>query len=196
MSLTGQQKTNWGGSEQLVTYPLDLIVSIAVRLAALCLSFVLLPRIRDWRIALLSLMLALMATQQGLRLLGVRSEAAGLVVSVLALLVVVFVGKLILEQKSAERNLKELNDNLERHIEERTRELKMANIRLQDALAHVKMLSGLLPVCSSCRRIRDNEGSWVQMELYIRDHSEADFSHGICPECARRLYPDHCKDGE
>ncbi len=179
-----------------MTYPLDLIVSIAVRLAALCLSFVLLPRIRDWRIALLSLMLALMATQQGLRLLGVRSEAAGLVVSVLALLVVVFVGKLILEQKSAERNLKELNDNLERHIEERTRELKMANIRLQDALAHVKMLSGLLPVCSSCRRIRDNEGSWVQMELYIRDHSEADFSHGICPECARRLYPDHCKDGE
>lgn len=58
------------------------------------------------------------------------------------------------------------------------------------ALADVKVLSGLLPVCASCKRIRDDEGYWKQIESYIRDHSEAEFSHGICPDCARKLYPD------
>jgi len=61
---------------------------------------------------------------------------------------------------------------------------------LQDALAKVKTLGGLLPICSSCKRIRDDKGYWTQIEAYIRDHSEADFSHGICPECVKKLYPD------
>ncbi len=61
---------------------------------------------------------------------------------------------------------------------------------LQEALAKVKMLSGLLPICSVCKKIRDDTGYWQQLEIYIRDHSEAMFSHGICPECAKRLYPD------
>jgi len=61
---------------------------------------------------------------------------------------------------------------------------------LQKALASVKQLSGFLPICSSCKKIRDDNGYWTQIEGYIRDHSEADFSHGICPECAKKLYPD------
>jgi len=59
---------------------------------------------------------------------------------------------------------------------------------LQDALAKVKTLSGLLPVCSACKKIRDDTGYWNQMEAFIRDHSDADFTHSICPECAKKLY--------
>jgi PAS domain S-box-containing protein len=61
---------------------------------------------------------------------------------------------------------------------------------LQDALARVKTLSGLLPICSSCKKIRDDKGYWTQLEAYIRDHSEAEFSHSICPECRKKLYDD------
>lgn len=61
---------------------------------------------------------------------------------------------------------------------------------LQGALDKVKQLSGLLPICASCKKIRDDNGYWNQIESYIRDHSEAEFSHGICPDCAKRLYPD------
>ena len=62
---------------------------------------------------------------------------------------------------------------------------------LQDALAKVKLLSGLLAMCASCKRIRDEQGSWRPLELYIRSHSEADFTHGICPECLQKLYPEY-----
>lgn len=62
--------------------------------------------------------------------------------------------------------------------------------KLLTALAEVKTLSGLLPICSNCKRIRNQDGGWEQMEVYIRDRSGADFSHGICPECERTLYPD------
>jgi hypothetical protein len=62
---------------------------------------------------------------------------------------------------------------------------------LQDALARVKGLSGLLPICASCKKIRDEKGQWHYLEIYIRDHTEADFSHGICPECRQRLYTEH-----
>lgn len=61
---------------------------------------------------------------------------------------------------------------------------------LQEALAKVKTLSGLLPICASCKKVRDDTGYWNQIESYIRDHSEADFSHSICPQCAKELYPD------
>jgi len=60
---------------------------------------------------------------------------------------------------------------------------------LRQALARVKTLSGLLPICASCKKIRDDRGYWNQIESYIRDHSEAQFTHGLCPECMSRLYP-------
>jgi len=65
---------------------------------------------------------------------------------------------------------------------------------LQDALAKVKALSGMLPICASCKKIRDDKGYWSQIEAYISDHSEAEFSHGICPDCARRIYGDFYKE--
>ena len=63
-------------------------------------------------------------------------------------------------------------------------------LELQEALAKIKTLSGLLPICSSCKKIRDDKGDWSQIETYIRDHTEADFSHGLCPACADELYPE------
>jgi len=59
---------------------------------------------------------------------------------------------------------------------------------LQSALRRVKMLSGLLPICSSCKKIRDDRGRWQPLEAYIHGHSEAEFTHGICPDCGRELY--------
>jgi AmiR/NasT family two-component response regulator len=73
-------------------------------------------------------------------------------------------------------------------------ELRRLNAELEAALAHVKTLSGLLPICASCNKIRDDEGYWQRVEVYIRDHSDADFTHGICPECAMRLYPQLYED--
>jgi len=72
--------------------------------------------------------------------------------------------------------------------------LRQVNAALEAALAQVKQLSGLLPICAACKKIRDDEGYWQQIEVYIRDHSEATFTHSICPECTRTLYPDFCDD--
>ncbi|MDI9526415.1 MAG: hypothetical protein QM299_05335 [Pseudomonadota bacterium] len=77
----------------------------------------------------------------------------------------------------------ELNQTLEQKVEERTAELKKS-------MARVKVLSGLLPICASCKKIRDDQGYWKRIEAYIHEHSEAQFSHGICPECAKKIYPE------
>ncbi|MBF0476201.1 MAG: hypothetical protein HQK59_10270 [Deltaproteobacteria bacterium] len=69
-------------------------------------------------------------------------------------------------------------------------ERKRLVIELQEALNKVKLLSGMLPICAACKKIRDDQGYWTQIESYIRKHSEAQFTHGICPDCAKRLYPD------
>lgn len=62
--------------------------------------------------------------------------------------------------------------------------------KLQDALNKIKTLKGIIPICAACKKIRDDKGYWNQIESYIKEHSEADFSHGICPECAEKLYPE------
>ncbi len=69
-------------------------------------------------------------------------------------------------------------------------ELRMEKQRLEKALEEIKTLKGLLPICSSCKKIRDDQGYWKEIEDYIGSHSDAQFSHGICPDCARKLYPD------
>ena len=61
---------------------------------------------------------------------------------------------------------------------------------LQKSLEEIRTLRGILPICASCKKIRDDKGYWTQIESYIRDHSEANFSHSICPECKKKLYPD------
>ena len=62
---------------------------------------------------------------------------------------------------------------------------------LQEALAEIKTLQGILPICSYCKKIRDDKGYWEQIEEYIQDHSEAEFSHSLCSECAKKYYPDY-----
>jgi PAS domain S-box-containing protein len=85
-----------------------------------------------------------------------------------------------------------------RDITERQRvrkEREKLIIELKEALAKVKTLKGLLPICAWCKKIRDDQGYWQQIEAYVRDHTEADFSHGICPACAQKFkYPDKMND--
>ena len=75
---------------------------------------------------------------------------------------------------------------------EKEREALIDN--LKKSLTKVRQLSGLLPICASCKKIRDDKGYWNQIETYIRDHSEAEFSHGICPECSKKLYPEYHRE--
>ncbi len=119
----------------------------------------------------------------------------------------------ISRRKAAERKVKEQQGNLELLVEKRTRELVQANenlqkdiverkrlfdekesliTELQEALAKVRTLSGFLPICASCKKIRDDKGYWKQVEAYIGEHTDAEFSHGICPDCSKKLYPDFC----
>ena len=67
--------------------------------------------------------------------------------------------------------------------------LEKTTARLQEALDNIETLEGLLPICANCKNIRDDDGYWQQVEVYIRQHSKVNFSHSICPECAHKLYP-------
>jgi PAS domain S-box-containing protein len=80
------------------------------------------------------------------------------------------------------------SDITERKLTEEERE-KLIH-ELQNALAEVKTLSGLLPICAHCKNIRDDKGYWNKIENYIHQHSGTQFSHGICPECTKKYYPD------
>jgi len=85
-------------------------------------------------------------------------------------------------------------NNVERRRAAHEKELLIAELR--EAIGKVKTLRGFLPICSSCKKIRDDKGYWEQIETYIRDHSEVELSHSICPECARKLYPNlYARDG-
>lgn len=84
-----------------------------------------------------------------------------------------------------------------RELQQLRREAVVRNQELSDSLealkqerARVKVLSGMLPICASCKKIQDDDGYWEQLESFIDRHSEAVFSHGLCPSCAKELYPD------
>jgi hypothetical protein len=89
-----------------------------------------------------------------------------------------------------------IGSQMERHVRDIAEHKRVQEERekliaqLQEALTKVKQLSGMLPICARCKKIRDDKGYWSQIEVYIRDRSEAEFSHGICPECAKELYPE------
>ncbi len=74
---------------------------------------------------------------------------------------------------------------------QKARELERVNRKLQEALETIKTLEGILPICANCKKIRDESGEWQSLERYIGDRSNAVFSHGLCPDCARRLYPEY-----
>ena len=69
-------------------------------------------------------------------------------------------------------------------------EIEAKNRDLQNALAEIKTLKGFIPICANCKKIRDDEGYWQQIEQYIQERSEAEFSHSICPDCLKELYPE------
>ena len=85
-----------------------------------------------------------------------------------------------------------LEDITERRILEEERDRLITN--LQNSLDNIKTLKGLIPICASCKKIRNDGGYWQQVEEYVADHTEADFSHGLCEECAHKLYPDYFPD--
>jgi hypothetical protein len=88
---------------------------------------------------------------------------------------------------------------LQEHILILIHSLRVKQQELKEALDEVKTLSGLLPICSSCKKIRDDHGYWKQIDAYLTSHSDLLFSHGICPDCIKELYPEvyeeHFKEG-
>ncbi|MBN1150908.1 hypothetical protein JXA84_06795 [candidate division WOR-3 bacterium] len=86
------------------------------------------------------------------------------------------------KEKEDYNTLKHLNLKLEEEVQQRTKDLK-------NSLEKVRVLSGMLPICSRCKKIRDDKGYWNQIEAYIRDHSEAEFTHSLCPDCAKEIFP-------
>ena len=79
---------------------------------------------------------------------------------------------------------------LQKDVEEKNTRLRELNRDLQRALDEIKTLRGIIPICANCKKIRDDDDSWQRIEEYISAHSEAVFSHGICPDCVKKLYPD------
>jgi PAS domain S-box-containing protein len=75
----------------------------------------------------------------------------------------------------------------EEKLRQKTIELEETNKKLQDALANIKVLRGFIPICSKCKKVRDDEGYWNRIESYIKNHSEAQFTHGLCPDCAKEF---------
>ncbi len=90
----------------------------------------------------------------------------------------------ITERKLAEEEVSRLNLELEERVRQRTETLETTARELREALEQIKTLRGLVPICSWCNKIRDGTGFWHRLEFYLRSHTEAEFTHGICPECA------------
>jgi hypothetical protein len=91
------------------------------------------------------------------------------------------------------REVVSVNRELKQEVEVRKnteQEMERLIHKLEEALAHVKTLSGLLPICAGCKKIRDDKGYWSQIETYISQHSSASFTHGLCPDCAIKAYED------
>ena len=88
-------------------------------------------------------------------------------------------------------SVRKILQSLSALMENRATKLERAYQKLQKAHDRIKKLNGLIPICSHCKKIRDDRGYWNQLEEYISHHSEAEFSHGICPECVKKYYPDY-----
>jgi hypothetical protein len=92
--------------------------------------------------------------------------------------------------------LTKISDLYERKLFRANIEIEKQKNKLSKAFDRINKINGLLPICSSCKKIRDDDGYWNEIEAYISEHSEADFSHSLCPECAKKLYPQYYKKEE
>jgi hypothetical protein len=105
------------------------------------------------------------------------------------LIMAIFYGvfaEMVRKERRQKAGLMDHITELKQAEEERERLIR----QLQEALASIKTLRGLLPICYSCKQIRDDKGYWNQIDTYVREHTEAEFTHGICPACAQKLFPD------
>lgn len=109
-----------------------------------------------------------------------RTKSGGLITCLISAAVVLLRGEKCI--------LSSVTDITERRRSQEERETLL--LEREKTLSEVKVLSGLLPICASCKKIRDDTGYWNQIESYIHTHSQAEFSHGLCPECLVKLYPD------
>ena len=152
----------------------ELTISILIRLISFGIATFIVVKYREWRIMFLAVMFFLMAARQTLTLMlwmkiieksettKLVSELPGVAVTLLSLLSIIYIGYLL------------------------SGKLRIITKQRND----IKTLNKLLPICSNCKKIRDDKGYWNQIESYIRDHSETEFTHGICPECSEKLYPE------
>ena len=150
----------------------ELLISILIRLSAAALALFLTLRFREWRILFLVTMFVLMALRQVLTLLlwnkviepsaatRVLSEIPGLAVTVLALLSTIYLGAMLSRSKQI----------------------------ISDQADDLHALKELLPICSRCKKIRDDDGYWERIEDYLSAHSNTTFTHGLCGECAKEMY--------
>lgn len=117
-------------------------------------------------------------------------ETIGLLTSVLMFTGIYLIRPLFLTFIQSEEKLHVMNNRLSSLANEQEQLIS----ELREAAANIKTLKGMLPICASCKKVRDDNGYWNQIESYVRKHSDAEFSHGICPDCMQRLYPDYCAD--
>jgi GAF domain-containing protein len=94
-----------------------------------------------------------------------------------------------IERARTEQELDEHRHNLEELVQARTLELERVNQELREAMQDLKVLRGMLPICASCKSVRDDTGYWLQIESYIAQHTEAVVTHGLCPVCADKVFP-------
>jgi ketosteroid isomerase-like protein len=92
--------------------------------------------------------------------------------------------------------LVERTQMLEAMVAERTMELEAKNLKLAEAMASIRTLKGLVPICAACKKIRDDAGFWHHVETYVHDHTEAEFSHGLCPDCIPKYFPNGPEAGD
>lgn len=103
------------------------------------------------------------------------------------------VGHLEISFKKMVEVVKANTDNLEAKVLDRTSQLERRNKELEKAIEEIKVLSGLLPICSHCKSIRDDKGYWHEVETYVGKHTHAKFTHGVCPQCMKKHYPEYDK---
>lgn len=96
------------------------------------------------------------------------------------------------EMVNVARELQQKN----RELNQRNREIEQKNLEIEAAYSRIRILSGIIPICMHCKKIRDDEGYWNMVEKYIAKYSEAEFSHGICPQCMQKYYAEYCDTGE
>lgn len=118
---------------------------------------------------------------------------AGLIADLVVIVFLNTIGVLAVRRRSLLQH--QVAESWQLEAEARDRE-RLAQHRAEDATQQLQALHGIIPICASCKHVRTDAGEWQQIERYVRDHSDAEFSHGVCPSCAHRLYGDVLDDGD